>query len=118
MVYLLYFFQQKWFIRCDVISIVLRILNEHILLHKFNYTYVVHVPKCDIPETISHLCQISLCNAIVRIASKCVANNLNLMLDSIVSKSQSAFIPGRLITDDILSAFKLNHHLKTLSGRT
>ncbi|KAL0336264.1 UNVERIFIED_CONTAM: putative mitochondrial protein [Sesamum radiatum] len=37
------------------------------------------------------------------------------IMDSIVSPSQSAFIPGRLITDNVLLAFELNHYLKASS---
>ncbi|KAL0427711.1 UNVERIFIED_CONTAM: hypothetical protein Slati_2945900 [Sesamum latifolium] len=47
---------------------------------------------CDKTETVSQLRPISLCNVIVKAASKCVANRLKPMLDSILSQSQSAFI--------------------------
>ncbi|KAL0302337.1 UNVERIFIED_CONTAM: hypothetical protein Scaly_3035700 [Sesamum calycinum] len=63
---------------------VLRILNEHILLHKFNYTHVVLVPKCDNPEIVSQLRPIRLCNVIVRIASTCVANRMKCQREEFV----------------------------------
>ncbi|KAL0415513.1 UNVERIFIED_CONTAM: hypothetical protein Slati_3383200 [Sesamum latifolium] len=107
------FFQKFWsIVGNDVCLAVLRILNDHVLLHKFNYTHIVLIHKCDSPETVAQLSPISLCNIIVKIASKCVANRLKPLLDSIISQSQSAFIPGRLITDNVLLAFELNNFLK------
>ncbi|KAK9689068.1 hypothetical protein RND81_09G033200 [Saponaria officinalis] len=41
-----------------------------------------------------------------------LANKLKRFLGDIVSENQSAFTPGRLITDNILVAFELFHHMK------
>ncbi|KAL0461310.1 UNVERIFIED_CONTAM: putative mitochondrial protein [Sesamum latifolium] len=98
----------------DVTKSVIRILNEHVLIHKMNYTHVVLIPKVNSPEVVSELRPISLCN-VVKIASKCIANRLKDIMDAIVSPSQSAFIPGRLITDNVLLAFEQNHFLKVSS---
>ncbi|XP_021761357.1 uncharacterized protein LOC110726197 [Chenopodium quinoa] len=44
------------------------------------------------------------------------ANRLKLFLSDITSINQSAFTPGRLITDNILVAFEVFHHMKTSSS--
>ena len=58
---------------------------------------------------------ICLCNVIYKIAAKMVANRLNAMLPSIILETQSAFVPERLINDNITAAFAVNHFLTTQS---
>lgn len=58
---------------------------------------------------------ISLCNVIMRIISKVMANRVKQVLQGIISEQQSAFIENRLLTDNALIAFEINHfiHRKT-----
>ena len=96
----------------DVHQAVLSSLNSSSILKSINHTFITLIPKVNNPERVSNFQPISLCNMIYKIVSKVIANRLEPMLHSIISDTQSAFIANRLITDNILIAFKSLHHMK------
>ena len=44
--------------------------------------------------------------------SKCLVKRLRPFLDDLISETQSAFIPGRLITDNAIIAFECFHEIQ------
>ena len=47
-----------------------------------------------------------------------MANRLRLVLDEVISEEQSAFIPDRLITDNVVIAYECIHYLRNKKGKS
>ena len=87
------------------------------MLHKINYTHIVLTPKKNDPKNVSDYQPISLGNAVSRVFSKVLANRLKLILPNVISDSQSAFVPNRLIIDNTTVAFEVLHRMRNKRAR-
>ena len=76
-----------------------------------NYTHIMLIPKKNNPQYVIEYRLISLSNVVSWIVSKVLANHLKTILPQVISNSQSAFVPERLITDNIMVAFKRLHKM-------
>jgi hypothetical protein len=104
------FFLDNWdTVGEEVCQIVLSALNSGCMNKGMNFTYIALIPKIKSPEKVSDFRPISLCNVIYKIVSKVLANRLKVWLPKIISPYQSAFIKGRLITDNIIAAYETLH---------
>lgn len=107
------FYHKYWHLIGDeVTKAVLTCLNTGKILQATNHTYITLIPKVQNPKAVVDFRPISLCNVIYKLISKVLANRLKTLLPTIVSESQSVFVPGRLITDNILVAFETLHHMQ------
>ena len=106
------FYQHFWSNIGEVVTkTILDFLNNGLSPPKFNETHIVLIPKIKEPKCMTDYRLISLCNVVFRITSKVIANRLKKLLPSIISDTQSAFVHGRLITDNVLVAFESMHHI-------
>ncbi|XP_074352890.1 uncharacterized protein LOC141692045 [Apium graveolens] len=77
------------------------------------------IPKKQNPVSMADLRPIALCNVVYKIVSKVLANRLKHILNGVISESQSAFIPGRWIFDNIMISYEVMHYLKRkVAGKT
>jgi hypothetical protein len=109
-----HFFQRNWgLFRDDVVRAVQHFFTSGVMPDAVNDTAIVMIPKKKDPEDLKDFRPISLCNVIYKVVSKCPANRLCPILQDIVTPEQSAFVPGRLITDNALVAFECIHAIQT-----
>lgn len=91
---------------------MLKVLNGGDLISGMNHSFITLIPKVKQPEYVKEFRPISLCNVVYKLISKCIANRIKLVLTDVIDPAQSAFVPGRLITDNALVAFESFHWMK------
>ncbi|KAA3481359.1 reverse transcriptase [Gossypium australe] len=77
----------------------------------FNRIDIVLIPKVPNPTQLVNFRPISLCTVIYKVVAKAIANRLQKIIDKCIDKVQSAFVPGRLITDNVLLAYEILHSI-------
>ena len=107
------FYQRFWdLVGDDVYQDSLEWMNTLCFPPSVNNTNICLIPKHQKPRTMKDYRPISLCNVKYKILAKVLANRLKKLLPRIISHEQSAFVPGRSITDNVLVAFEIIHHMK------
>ena len=95
---------------------VIDILNGRPLPNSLNHTHVALIPKVKNPKSVTDFRPISLCNVLYKSVTTVIANHLKALLPEIISDVQSAFVKGRLISDNILITDEVFLHMHYHSG--
>lgn len=93
-----------------------KVLNNKGNISEFNATYIYLIPKVRNPITPPNFRPISLCNVILKIITKLIANRIKPMLDKTVQPCQSAFLQGRIIIDNVILAYESIHTLENCNN--
>ena len=85
----------------DLMEVVLQAVNMCTIPIGWNDTGIVMIPKVNSVEKVTQFRTINLCNVVYTIIAKMVTNHLKVFLPGIIGLAQSAFVCGRMITDNV-----------------
>lgn len=108
------FFKSAWEgVGPDVCIAVKEFFANGKMLRELNNTIISLIPKISTPIKVTDYRPISCCNVLYKCISKIITNRMKFGVNTIVSDNQSAFVPGRSISDNILLSQELvkNYHL-------
>ncbi|GJR13403.1 putative RNA-directed DNA polymerase [Tanacetum coccineum] len=107
------FFKASWSVVGPEVTMAIQdFFSNGKILKEINATIIALVPKTKTPKKVFDFRPISCCNVLYKCISKVIANRIKRVLNSIVNSCQSAFIPARQISDNILLTQELmrNYH--------
>ncbi|KAH1107833.1 hypothetical protein J1N35_011601 [Gossypium stocksii] len=106
------FFIENWdVVRGDVLKLCHDILRGDKNVDCLNDTTIVLIPKIKELVDMTNFRPIRLYRVVYKIMAKVLANRLKETLPLCISQNQSAFVPERMIHDNILIAHELVHYL-------
>ena len=106
-------FQSCWdLVKEELWEVVEEFRRTKRVLKAFNATFLSLIPKEHGVDSPGKFQPISLCNIVLKIITKVMANHLKPMLPELVSSEQSGFVEGRQILDGIILTQEMIHSLK------
>ncbi|KAL0293793.1 UNVERIFIED_CONTAM: hypothetical protein Sangu_3231000, partial [Sesamum angustifolium] len=108
------FFHICWeIIAEDVFGAVTEFFRGEKMPKGFTATTISLIPKTASPTCWSEYRSISLCNVTNKICTKLMTIRLGHVLPKVISLSQSGFVLGRLLSDNVILAQELIHSLES-----
>lgn len=109
-----HFFKKLWIlIGEEVTHAVLQFFETTEIYRAINCTVITLIPKIKNPSSVKEFLPISCCTILYKVISKILTTRMQEVMDAIIDNSQSAFVPGRLIMDNIV----MSHELVKAYGR-
>ncbi|GAU48001.1 hypothetical protein TSUD_404780 [Trifolium subterraneum] len=98
------FFKRFW----DLLKDEVRIMFDQFFVSadqpcNFSSYFITLIPKVEVPHKIDDFRPISLIGSLYKLVSKVLARRLTLVMPSLISLNQSAFIKGRQLVDGVVA---------------
>lgn len=104
------FYKNHW---CTIKSAVVSFIQHFFNTAELDPVLICLIPKIEFPTEVRDYRPISLSNVAYKLISKVLDVHLKPLLQDIISENQTAFIPCRLITDNVLIAHELLYSIYT-----
>lgn len=91
--------------------------QSSIMPRNINQTHIRLIPKIHGPKRVADYRPIALCNVYYKIISKILTLRLQSELSAIIFENQSAFVPGRVILDNVMITHEVLHFLKNSKAK-
>lgn len=107
------FFQRTWEVTGRALHAFARkVLENEDIFTKAAEALLVVIPRETNPTSMCSFRPLSLCNMPLKVANKKAMQRLKGILKDTITLNQTSFIPGRQITDNIITSEELVHSLK------
>lgn len=105
------FFKKAWpVVGEEITKAVQEFFDKGLILKQINATLMSLIPKKDDANKESDFRPIACCNVVYKAISKVISNRLRMVLPSIITTNQSAFVKGGSIMENILICQDLLKH--------
>lgn len=91
-------------------------MNGGAILVGLSEVLLVFIPKIEHPQSITQFRPLSLCNVTYKVITKLITNRLKEVLGELIAPTQSSFIPGRQMTDNVIICQELIHSMRRKHG--
>ncbi|XP_019262827.1 PREDICTED: uncharacterized protein LOC109240616 [Nicotiana attenuata] len=115
-----YFFKKTWHIlEKEVTTTIQEFFESADMCKAINCTTITLIPKVQNPKNIRDFRPIYCCTILYKLISKVITTRMQGVMEDLVDNCQAAFIPGRLITDNIIMSHELvkGYEKKNISPR-
>ncbi|CAL1407231.1 unnamed protein product [Linum trigynum] len=113
------FYQRFWsLVGPDVLNFAASCWSDPSKIHILNQATLVLIPKVMSPSLIQHFRPISICNVGYKLITKCLAYRIKPLMPKLVHETQTSFVPGRHITDNVCILQEVVHSMRAKMGRT
>jgi hypothetical protein len=111
------FYKSYWYIIGEkVIEVVQYFFVTGYPLKALNHTFITFILKNDRAHKVEYFRPISLYNVVYKIITKILSNRMKPFLYTLIKPSQTAFIPNRVIDENIIAS-EIMHHINRKRGQ-
>lgn len=76
------------------------------------HSNLILIPKIDAPLRVTDFRPISVCNLLYKVISKLIARRMQPLMANMIANTQTAFIPGREISENVILLREIIHSFK------